>query len=563
MAAMTKSQVGDAGTRMGEMSHTPRNALKTTETMQNSSPRADHLTRRGILCAVPLSAILLTTTALPRAVRAQTSAPAAAQQFSFDILSAEMQALAANPFQAPVRVPGFLDDLTYDDYRLIRFRPDRARWQHEDSFFRLHAFPMGWLFKDPVLLFEVTGDQAVPMPVTTDDFDFLNDLSARIPEHAQMPGVAGFRLHHPLNRPDVWDELVAFLGASYFRALGRGNAYGLSARGLAINSGLSTAEEFPRFTRFYIERPGGLTGTITVYAVLESESVTGAFRLVITPGAQTVMEVTARLFFRADVEQLGVAPLTSMFLFSEKNRSDFDDFRPNVHDSDGLRIVRRDGDVIWRPLNNPSRLAGSYFAEDGIRSFGLHQRDRDFDSYQDASAHYERRPSLDVEPLGDWGKGVVRLVEIPTDLEVNDNIVAFWVPDGQVRAGEAREYAYRLRWGALDPAPTDALAFVHETRAGSGGVSGVLNTDGTRKFVVDFKGGLLGTLPEDGKVEAVVTVSQGKIMTQTLSPIGGTDVWRLVLDVAAADGATVELSAHIAGYGRKLTELWLYQWVVA
>jgi glucans biosynthesis protein len=81
--------------------------------------------------------------------------------------------------------------------------------------------------------------------------------------------------------------------------------------------------------------------------------------------------------------------------------------------------------------------------------------------------------------------------------------------------------------------------------------------------VVDFKGGLLGTLPEDGKVEAVVTVSQGKIMTQTLSRIGGTDVWRLVLDVAAADGATVELSAHIAGYGRKLTELWLYQWVVA
>jgi len=458
--------------------------------MQNSSLCADHLTRRSILRAVPLSVILLATTALPRAVRAQTSAPAAAQQFSFDILSAEMQALAATPFQAPVRASGFLDDLKYDDYRLIRFRPDRARWQHEDSFFRLHAFPLGWLFKDPVLLFEVAGDQAVPMPVTTDDFEFLNDLSARVPEHAEMPGVAGFRLHHPLNRPD-------------------------------------------------------------------------AYRFVITPGAQTVMDVTARLYFRADVEQLGIAPLTSMFLFSEKNRSDFDDFRPNVHDSDGLRILRRDGDVIWRPLNNPSRLAGSYFSEENVRSFGLHQRDRDFESYQDASAHYERRPSLDVEPLGDWGKGVVRLVEIPTDLEVNDNIVAFWVPDGRVRAGEAREYAYRLRWGALEHAPTDLLAYVYETRAGAGGVSGVLNTDGTRKFVVDFKGGLLGTLSDGAKVEAVVTVSQGKIVTQTLSRIGGTDVWRLVLDVAAADGATAELSAHIAGYGRKLTELWLYQWVVA
>jgi glucans biosynthesis protein len=274
-------------------------------------------------------------------------------------------------------------------------------------------------------------------------------------------------------------------------------------------------------------------------------------------------ELVKRLFFRADVEQVGIAPLTSMFLFSHQNRHQFDDYRPNVHDSDGLRIVRGDGDAIWRPLNNPSRLAGSYFVEENIRSFGLHQRDRDFESYQDSSAHYERRPSLDVEPIGDWGKGVVRLVEIPTDLEVNDNIVAFWVPDGQVRAGEAREFAYRLRWGALEHAQTDPRAYVYETRAGSGGVSGVENTDGTRKFVVDFKGGLLGTLPEGAEVEAVVTIAQGEIVTQTLSPIGGTDVWRLVLDVAAADGAMVELSAHVAGYGRKLTELWLYQWVVA
>jgi glucans biosynthesis protein len=560
---MTNSQGDCVGTRVRDMSHTPRNALKTKEAMQNSPLRADHLTRRSLLGAIPLTVILLSTTALPRAGWPQTAAPAAAQQFSFDILSAEMQALAAAPFKAAKRVPGFQDDLKYDDYRLISFRPDRARWQQEDSFFRLHAFSMGWLFRDPVLLFEVTGGQAVPMPVTTDDFDYLNDLSARIPEHAEMPGVAGFRLHHPLNRPDVWDELVAFLGASYFRALGRGNAYGLSARGLAVNSGLSTAEEFPRFSRFYIERPGNLSETITVCAALESESVTGAYRFVIAPGAQTVMEVTARLYFRADVAQLGVAPLTSMFLFSEKNRSDFDDFRPNVHDSDGLRILRQDGDTIWRPLNNPSRLAGSYFVEEGIRSFGLHQRDRDFESYQDSSAHYERRPSLDVEPLGDWGKGVVRLVEIPTDLEVNDNIVAFWVPDGPVRAGESREFAYRLRWGALEHDPTDLRAYVYETRAGSGGVSGVENTDGTRKFVVDFKGGLLGTLPEGAEVEAVVTIAQGEIVTQTLSPIGETDVWRLVLDVAAADGATVELSAHVAGYGRKLTELWLYQWVVA
>ena len=532
--------------------------------MPDSACRADRLTRRSLLGAIPASVLLWSTTAMPRKAWSQdAAAPAAPQNFSFDTLSAEMQALAAAPAVPPQHVASFLDDLKYDDYRLISFRPDHARWQDTGSFFRLHAFPMGWLFKDPVLLFEVSGGQATPMPITTDDFQYLNDLATRIPEHAQMPGVAGFRLHHPLNRPDVWDELVAFLGASYFRALGRGTSYGLSARGLAVNSGLASTEEFPRFSRFYIEKPGDFRETITIYAALESDSVTGAYRFVITPGAETLMDVTARLYFRSDVEQLGVAPLTSMFLFSEKNRGAFDDFRPNVHDSDGLRIIRGDSDIIWRPLNNPVRLAGSYLVEQGVKSFGLHQRDRSFDSYQDPAAHYERRPSVDVEPLGDWGKGVVRLVEIPTNLEVNDNIVAFWVPDGQVRAGEAREFAYRLRWGALDRDATDPRAYVYETRAGEGGVSGIQNTAGTRKFVIDFKGGLLGQLADGAAVEAVTTISNGEIVTQTLSPIEGTDVWRLVLDIKAAGGVTVELSAHIAGYGRKLTELWLYQWVVA
>lgn len=525
---------------------------------------ADHVTRRSFLVLSSGAAALLCSTAMTGAARAQEApALAAPQQFSFDLLSEEMRQLAAGPHQPPQRVPSFLDDLKYDDYRLIAFRPDRARWIEDDSFFRLHAFSMGWLFKDPVLLFEVTGDQAAPIVITTDDFQYLNDLSTRIPAHAEMPGVAGFRLHHPLNRPDVWDELVAFQGASYFRALGRGSAYGLSSRGLAVNSGLSQAEEFPRFSRFYIERPGGFRDSITVYAALESESVTGAYRFVITPGAETLMDVTARLYFRSAVDQLGIAPLTSMHLFSEKNRAQFDDYRPNVHDSEALRIVRADGDVIWRPLNNPPRLAGSYFMEQGIRSFGLFQRDREFDHYQDAAAHYERRPSLDVEPIGDWGKGAVRLVEIPTDLEVNDNIVAFWVPDGLIKAGDAREFAYRLRWGDLPHDPDDARAYIYETRSGEGGVSGVENSEGTRKFVVDFRGGLLARLPEGAEIEAVTSVQGGEIVTQTLAPIAGTDVWRLVLDVSAEAGATVELSAHVAGYGRKLSELWLYQWVVA
>lgn len=537
--------------------------------MKIAGPLHPRLSRRDILTVagalLPVSLLGQTGLAFAQDSTTQPAAPAvaAAQQFSFDLLTEEMRQLATQPHQTAPAPEGFLGDLNYDDYRLIRFRDDRARWAEEPTRFRLAAFHMGWLFPEPVRLFEVADGQSSEMLFSTDDFEYLNDLAARVPEHAELPGVAGFRLNHPINRPDKWDELVAFVGASYFRALGRNSAYGLSARGLALNTATSQGEEFPRFSRFYMERDTAGGSTITVYATLEGPSVTGAYRFVITPGAETVMDVTARLFFRQDVTELGVAPLTSMFLFSEKNRAEFDDYRPNVHDSDGLRILRADGDIIWRPLNNPPRLTGSYFAETAPRRFGLHQRDRDFESYQDTGAHYERRPSLDVEPLGDWGKGNVRLVEIPSDLEANDNIVAYWVPEAPAKAGDAREFAYRLHWGDLSHDPDEALAYVFETRSGHGGFAGVEAQQGTRKFVVDYKGGMIGPLDGQTKIEPVVSVANGEVTSKVLEKIANTDIWRLVIDVSAAPDAVVELSAHLAGFDRRLTETWLYQWINA
>ncbi|MEZ5756154.1 MAG: glucan biosynthesis protein G [Paracoccaceae bacterium] len=539
--------------------------------MSIAGPLTSRLSRRELLsvagAVLPVSLLALP---VPGFAQETVTAPetaakpvAAAQQFSFDILTEEMRLLAGQP---PVTAPapeGFLGDLDYDDYRLIRFRDDSARWAGEKTRFRLAAFHMGWLFPEPVRLFEVAEGMATEMLFSTDDFEYLNDLAARVPEHAELPGVAGFRLNHPLNRPDKWDELVAFVGASYFRALGRGSAYGLSARGLALNTATAEGEEFPRFSRFYMERDRAGGDSITVHATLESASVTGAYRFVITPGSETLMDVTARLFFRQDVAELGVAPLTSMFLFSEKNRAAFDDYRPNVHDSDGLRILRADGDIIWRPLNNPPRLTGSYFTETAPRRFGLHQRDRAFDSYQDTGARYERRPSLDVEPLGDWGRGNVRLVEIPSDLEANDNIVAYWVPEAPVKAGDAREFAYRLHWGDLPHDSGEPLAYVFETRSGHGGFAGVEAQQGTRKFVVDFRGGLIGPLDAETKLEPVVTIANGSLTGSVLEKIAGTDIWRLVIDISAEDDAVVELSAHLAGFDRRLTETWLYQWINA
>ena len=528
--------------------------------MSASGPLMPSLTRRRFLAA---TAALSATFPLHLSAQESSNATdAAPQQFSFDILTDEMRALAAAPHVAPEPVGGFLADLDYDDYRLVRFRPDRMRWASETSTLALAAFPMGWLFREPVILYEVADGMAGEMRFTTEDFEYLNDLGERIPAMTDMPGVAGFRLHHPLNRPDVMDELVAFVGASYFRALGRGSAYGLSARGLALNTATGRGEEFPRFSRFYMERGTG-PGAITVYAALESPSVTGAYRFVFFPGATTTIEVTARLFFRADVEELGIAPLTSMYLYSEKNHTQFDDFRPKVHDSDGLRIRRADGEVIWRPLNNQPRLTGSYFPETAPRSFGLHQRERNFEQFQDTEANYDRRPSLDIEPIGDWGAGYVRLVEIPSDLEANDNIVAYWVPEAPARAGDAREFAYRMHWGDLPLDPADPLAHVAVTRAGHGGVAGVEVRPGLRKFVVDFTGGFLDALGPEAEIAPVVTVSEGEIISTVLQRVPQNGVWRLFIDLRADNGAVVELSAHLAGYDRKLTENWLYQWINA
>lgn len=502
------------------------------------------------------------TEADPGATDAPASEPAAAQPFSFEWLDTRMREAAQAKYLAPVDAPEVIADLDYDDYRKIQFDPKSARWDEDGVLFRLHAFHPGWLYKQTVAIHEVVDGAQTPMVFSTDDFLYYDDLAPRVPQHVELPGVAGFRLNTPLNRADMFDELIAFVGASYFRALSRNSSYGLSARGLAINTGLGGEEEFPRFSEFWLERPNAGQEDVVMYAALDSPSCTGAYRFVIRPGAETSIDVTAKLHFRRDVEQLGVAPLTSMFLFDEKNSNVFDDYRPQVHDSNALMVVRTDGDVLWRPLNNPPRLASTYLNEPDLKSFGLIQRDRDFDDYQDAGAQYQDRPSVLVQPQGDWGAGSIRLVEIPSDLEGNDNIVSFWVPSEKPRAGESREYAYRLRWGALGTDRDGDRAWIVNTLAGKGGTSGVSGAKASlRKFVIDFDGGLMAGLPDDAKMEPVVTLSNGKVQHVALSKIANTTKWRLVIDVDGENERIVELVAHVAGFGRKLTETWIYQWL--
>jgi glucans biosynthesis protein len=507
-----------------------------------------------------------TSTFATMAAAAHIGSPAFAQAtaqpvpFSFEMLVERARQTAAAAYVPPQTLGAPFTDLDYDDYRNVQFNEDSALWAGPGATGVLHAYHPGWLFDSTVSLFEVVGGVATPLTFTSDDFVYYGDAAGKIGAATPLPGVAGFRINMPLNAADRFDEVVSFLGASYFRALGKDNRYGISARGLAVNTATSEAEEFPRFSAFWLERPAIGSASVTFYALLESESVAGAYRFVLTPGETTTMDVTTELFFRQDVAQLGIAPLTSMFLFGLNDRGGFDDYRTRVHDSEAL-IINSANDTLFRVLNNPEQLANSYFSAQSPKSFGLVQRHRAFDDYLDAGAHYELRPSLMVEPQGDWGSGMIRLIEIPSDLEANDNIVAFWIPQDSYTAGSSANVSYRLNWGMNPLSARSELAQVFRTLAGHGGVSGVKPRTDERKFVIDFEGGPLAEPFGEQVVEAQISVLGGEVLQQTLQRVEGHDaMWRLVMEVAADDDATVELRANLAAGERPLTETWVYQW---
>nr|WP_244224782.1 glucan biosynthesis protein [Corallococcus sicarius] len=484
------------------------------------------------------------------------TAPAArgtASGFSADTVLEKARALAAKPYQEPpVGVPPSFEALTYDQYRDIRFREDRSLWKAEGLPFRAQFFHPGFYYTRPVGVNVVEGGKARAVPFSTDQFTY-GPLVGTLPK-GKVNGFAGFRINAPLNTKGYYDELVAFLGASYFRALGKGNLYGLSARGLAIDTALPGpgGEEFPTFREFWLETPAAGADTVVVHALLDSPSATGAYRFAIRPGVQTVMEVQATVFARKQVRQLGLAPLTSMYLFGENDRGDFDDFRPEVHDSDGLSVWMKSGEKLWRPLKNPRQVQVSSFRTDGLAGFGLLQRDQAFSSYEDLEARSERRPGAWVEPVGDWGKGSVRLVELPTREEINDNIVAFWVPDAPVPAGAHLGFSYRLSWGFAPEGVKAGGSVVAATRVAAG------TRVGARRFVLDFTpGNGEGT----GPVEAVVTASRGQVLHPRAEAHAITGGYRAAFELLPDGEGPIELRCFLKRGSETLTETWSYLWI--
>jgi periplasmic glucans biosynthesis protein len=447
--------------------------------------------------------------------------------FGFDDVAAQAESRARQPYKSPSRLaPPELQALNYDQYRDVRFRPDHALWRAEKLPFELMFFHLGGEFQIwPVRMNEVTSGGTRHIAFNSADFNYgKNKLSPRAWGDLAF---AGFRAHYPLNSSEYKDELAVFQGASYFRALGAGLRYGLSARGLAIDTVGGQAEEFPRFIEFWIVRPAANAKTLTLYALLDSPRASGAYQFDIHPGDDTVVDVRARLFLRADVATLGIAPLTSMFFFGE-NQPHRADFRPEVHDSDGLMVATGDGEWLWRPLLNPKHTFTTSFSMRNPRGFGLMQRDRNFGSYEDSEARYELRPSAWVEPLGSWGAGRVELVQLHTPDETNDNIVAYWVPAQLPALGQPLDISYRLHWqGAQMQRPPGA--WVVQTRIGRGYAP---LADDEQQFLVDFIGPTLATLAADAVVKAVVTApANGRILESNAYRVEATGAWRMAVRI--------------------------------
>ncbi|MEP9347485.1 glucan biosynthesis protein G [Xanthobacter sp. KR7-225] len=459
------------------------------------------------------------------------------------------RALASSPYKAGAQnLPAELEKLSYDDYRNIRFNTERALWRAQGLPFEVQFLHRGFLFRDRVDVHVVAGGQARRIAYDPGLFRFEHGL--RPPDPKLDLGFSGFRLHGPINRPDYFDEIAVFQGATYFRAVGKGQVYGSSARGLAIKTGHPAGEEFPLFKAFWIEQPRAEVNSIVVHALLDSPSAAAAHRITIQPGTATVTTVEMALYPRVDLADAGIAALTSMFLFSPNDRRQFDDFRPAVRDAQGLALIDGTGEEVWRPLANPRRLQISTFSSTNMRGFGLMQRQRAFFDYQDLEARYEKRPSVWVEPIGDWGEGAVHLLEIPTPQEVHDNIVAFWRPKDALRKGGEYNYTYRLHWAWDRPAPAD-IGRVAATRSGG--------TAERRLFVIDLVDGAMDSLPADG-VEARVSASRGEVSSVVLQPnpeIGGA---RLSFALEPKGAELCELRAGLFKGGAALTETWIWRW---
>lgn len=482
----------------------------------------------------------------------------AEEQSLRDRVIAKAEALAQKPYKAPPAIPRFMRDLSYDQYQGIRFKPENSLWQDSGADFKAMLVPTGLFYTHPVAINIVENDKIEPLVFSKSNFTYpTTEVEQQVPADL---GYAGFKLTFPLAGEDIQNQFLVFAGASYYRAVSRDTNFGLSGRGLALNTGLPGGEEFPAFTEYWLETPKPGDTSFSFHALLDTRSMTGAYRFTVTPGDETELKVESVVFPRSEVQLMGVAPLTSMFYFGQNTFKPHGEWRPEVHDSDGLLIHNGGSEEwLWRPLLNPTSLTMDYFATENIRGFGLIQRDNEFTHYMDKEARYDTRPSAWIKPEGDWGKGDVVLVQLPTPNETNDNIVAFWRPQAAVTPGEPQYFSYSAIFGDQHVAK-EPLARSMDTYVGDGNRVGGGYQEGAVRVIVDFAGGPLDELAADAPVVASVTgLEEGEVLGHYVEYIEPLKRWRLSILARPAADKSLALRGYLQLEDTPLTETWTYQ----
>ncbi len=509
--------------------------------------------RRDVVAA--LGGGLATTMLAPRRAEAQAaglqalvqSALGEGQSFSAAAVVDVARTLSRRPYVAPSSdLPEPFAGLSYERYVAIRVRPAGRIWEGEGRGFVVEPLPRGFVFTTGVSLFTVEDGQVRRAIFDRSRFDF-GDLA--IPANTPEPGFSGFRLIATADGAPF--EFALVQGATFFRAAARGQTFGIIARALTLKPAESRGEEFPSFRAFWLERPTAGINALVIHGLIDSESVTGAVRMTFRPGDSTIVDVETTLFPRVALEHVGMGGMAAAFLFGPNVRRATDDVRPAAYDAGGLSVLNGQDEWLWRPLNNPDTLQISAFVDDNPRGFGLVQREREFGVFGDDTQRYEARPTLWIEPIGDWQQGAVQLIEIPSDAEINKNILAYWRPKTPMAAGQEVALAYRQFWSWLPP-ERPKLAVVTATRSGRG------SSARRRRFLVEFAGDDLGTALPD--LRPVLSAAPGTIQLPRFWAYPDRRTVRVSFELDYGTESACEMRLVLQSGTKPVSETWLYRW---
>lgn len=515
-------------------------------------PLPHAISRRRVLALLSGTAALATVPAF-----AQNTTPGAiiqaalgeGQRFEPALVVEVARQIARRPYQAAASdLPDQFANLSYEQYSEIRALPQAQIWAGENRGFVVEPLHRGFVYTNPVVIYVAEDGLVRRIGYDRNRFEF-----GKLSVPANVPDIAfsGVKLLTTFGNGGSPVEFAAIQGANFFRAIARGQNFGVVARALTLRPAEARGEEFPYFRALWIERPTPGTEQLLVHAVLDSESVAGAVRLTLRPGDMTIVDVEMVLFPRVNLEHVGFGGMQASYLFGPNDRLEIDDARIGAYEAKGLCMSNGRGEWLWRPLQNPETLQISAFLDRSPKGFGLLQRDRDFAAFQDDEQRFELRPSLWVEPIGDWGEGVVQLIEIPSDKEINDNILSYWRPRGPIQAGSEVSVAYRQYW-SWRPPERPPLALVSGTFSGRG------TAGRRRRFMVDFRGDELGSeLPD---LRAVATASPGTIAGLKLYRYPGRKTIRAAFELDPGNENASEMRLVLHAGERPISETWLYRW---